>query len=180
MMASALESFLGTGEVPWLLYGVGVVIALLIQLIGISPLAFGLGMYLPMYINTPILGGAFVSHLVKKSTRDDKLSKARSNKGILLASGLIAGGAIMEVLVNFTTALDDLLLGVKQASGEMLGKIMPFLDMSGRMLDAGVNAEGLARTQNWLGAALFLALCVFIYLDCWRAKPELGEGGELH
>ena len=180
MMASALESFLGTGEVPWLLYGVGVVIAMLIQLIGISPLAFGLGMYLPMYINTPILVGAFVSHLVKKSTRDDKLSKARSNKGILLASGLIAGGAIMEVLVNFTTALDDLLLGVKQASGEMLGKIMPFLDMSGRMLDAGVDPEGLARTQNWLGAALFLALCVFIYLDCWRAKPELGEGGELH
>ncbi len=166
MMASALESFLGTGEVPWLLYGVGVMIAFTVQLLGISPLAFGLGMYLPMYINTPILIGAFVSTLVKKSTKDEKLSKARANKGILLASGLIAGGAIMEVLVNFTSAIDDLVIGEK---------IMPFLDFSGRMIDGGTNAEHLARTQNWLGLILFLALCIFVYLDCRRAKPELGE-----
>ncbi len=166
MMASALESFLGTGEVPWLLYGVGVVIAFTVQLLGISPLAFGLGMYLPIHINTPILIGAFVSMLVKKSTKDEKLSKARANKGILLASGLIAGGAIMEVLVNFTSAIDDLKIG---------GKIMRFLDISGRMIDGGVNPEHLARTQNWLGLILFLALCVFVYLDCRRAKPELGE-----
>ncbi len=182
MMASALESFLGTGEVPWLLYGVGVVIALLIELIGISALAFGLGMYLPMYINTPILIGAVVAALVKKSTKKEKLSKARSNKGILIASGLIAGGAIMEVLVNFTAALDDLFLGVKTWVGsgeEIVGKIMPFLDCSGWMIDSGVDPEALARTENWLGLVLFLALCVFVYFDCRRAKPELGEGGEL-
>ncbi|MFH1730876.1 MAG: OPT/YSL family transporter, partial [Planctomycetota bacterium] len=182
MMASALESFLGTGEVPWLLYGVGVVIALLIELIGISALAFGLGMYLPMYINTPILIGAVVATLVKKSSTDDKLSKARSNKGILIASGLIAGGAIMEVLVNFTAAFDDLLLGAKTwvgSSEEIVGKIMPFLDCSGRMIDGGVEPEALARIENWLGLVLFLGLCVFVYFDCRRAKPELGEGGEL-
>ncbi|MGB2984618.1 MAG: OPT/YSL family transporter [Phycisphaerae bacterium] len=86
MMKSALESFLGTGQVPWLLYGVGVVIALTVELIGISALAFGLGMYLPMYINTPILIGAFVAYLVKKSSKKEELSKARSNKGILIAS----------------------------------------------------------------------------------------------
>ena len=171
MMASALESFLGTGEVPWLLYGVGVMIALTVQLLGISPLAFGLGMYLPMYINTGILIGAWVAALVKKSTPDEKLSKARSNKGILLASGLIAGGAIMEVLVNFTGALDDLVWNKT---------VMPFLDMSRRMLDAGVNPEQLTRTQNWLGAILFVLLCVFVYFDCRRAKAELAEGGELH
>jgi len=178
MMASALESFLGTGEVPWLLYGVGLGIALLIQLLGISPLAFGLGMYLPMYINAPILVGAFVSHLVKKSTSDERLSKARSNKGILLASGLIAGGAIMEVLVNFTTALDEMFLGAKTLVGgseEVVGKIMKFLDVSGRMVDSGVDPQYLARTQNWLGAVLFLALCAFVYFDCRRAKAELGD-----
>ena len=179
MMAGALESFLGTGDVPWLLYGVGVVIALLVELIGISALAFGLGMYLPMYINTPILMGAFVATLVKRSSKDKKLSKARSNKGILIASGLIAGGAIMEVLVNFTAALDDLFLGAKTWVGsgeEIVGKIMPFLDVGGRMIDGGVNPEGLARFENWLGLILFLALCVFVYFDCRRAKPELGEG----
>ncbi|HUU83636.1 MAG TPA: OPT/YSL family transporter [Phycisphaerae bacterium] len=182
MMASALESFLGTGEVPWLLYGVGVVIALLVELIGISALAFGLGMYLPIYINTPILIGAFVATLVRGRSKDETLSKARSNKGILIASGLIAGGAIMEVLVNFTAALDDLFLGAKTWVGsgeEIVGKIMPALDMNGRMIDGGVNPESLARTENWLGLVLFLGLCVFVYFDCRRAKPD-AEAPEIH
>jgi putative OPT family oligopeptide transporter len=179
MMSGALESFLGTGEVPWLLYILGVVVALTVELVGISALAFGLGMYLPIYINTPILIGAFVAMLVRKSTKNERLSKARSNKGILLASGLIAGGAIMEVLVNFTTALDERLLGTETPVGTenvLVGKIMPFLDCSGRMIDAGVDPAGLARTENLIGLLLFLALCVFVYFDCRRAKPELGEG----
>lgn len=172
MMATALESFLGTaGQVPWLLYGVGVVIALIMQLLGISPLAFGLGMYLPMYINTPILIGAWVSSLVKKSTKDEQLSKARSNKGILIASGLIAGGAIMEVLLSFAGSLDDLRWG---------NKVMPALDMGGHLVEGGADPVGLARLQNWLGLLLFLALCVFVYIDCRRAKAELAAGAELH
>ncbi|MEW6199039.1 MAG: OPT/YSL family transporter [Planctomycetota bacterium] len=172
MMATALESFLGTaGQVPWLLYGVGVVIALIMQLLGISPLAFGLGMYLPMYINTPILIGAWVSSLVKKSTKDEQLSKARSNKGILIASGLIAGGAIMEVLLSFAGSLDDLWWG---------NKVMPALDMGGHLVEGGADPVGLARLQNWLGLLLFLALCVFVYIDCRRAKAELAAGAELH
>ena len=179
MMAGALQSFLGTGQVPWLLYGLGVVVALTVELLGISALAFGLGMYLNIYINTPILIGAFVATLVRRSTRDETLSKARSNKGILLASGLIAGGAIMEVLVNFTTALDERYLGVKTLVGtkeEIVGKIMPFLDMSGWLIDHGVNPKTLAQTENWLGLALFVFLCIFVYFDCRRAKPELGQG----
>lgn len=167
MMKGALESFLGTGSVPWLLYGVGVVVALTVELVGISALAFGLGMYLPMEINTPILIGAIVAVLVKRSTTDKKLSKARSNKGILLASGLIAGGAIMEVLVNMTTALDDLLLK---------STIMPFLDIGRRLIEGGTDPGSLARFGNWFGLMVFVLLCIFVYYDCKRAKPELGEG----
>jgi putative OPT family oligopeptide transporter len=182
MMAGALQSFLGTGQPPWMLYGVGVVLALTMQLLGISPLAFGLGMYLDISINAPIFVGAVVATLVSKSTRNEQLAKARTNKGILLASGLIAGGAITEVLVNFTTAIDELSLGVKtlvNGTEKMVGKIMPFLDVSGRLVDAGVDPGDLARYQNWLGLILFLALCVFVYFDCRRAKPELGQGGHL-
>ncbi len=61
----------------------------------------------------------------------------------------------------------------------IVGKIMPFLDVSGRMIDRGFNPEELVRTQNWLGLLLFVVLCLFVYFDCRRAKPELGEGGEL-
>ena len=176
MMSGALQSFLGTGEVPWLLYILGVVVALTVELVGISALAFGLGMYLPMYINTPILIGAFVAYLVKKSSKDEKLSRARSNKGILIASGLIAGGAIMEVLVSFTGAIDKLLpwkalRPLTDGGEQFVGKIIPFLDCSGRMIDAGVDPHGLARAENFIGLILFLALCVFVYFDCRRAKP---------
>jgi hypothetical protein len=177
MMSGALESFLGTGQVPWLLYGIGVVVALTVELVGISALAFGLGMYLPMEINTPILVGAFVAYLVQKSTKDDKLSKARSNKGILIASGLIAGGAILEVFVNFTAAIDDFWFSTKQIVGGIevdMGSIMPFLDVSGRLITGGTDPVTLARFENWLGLILFLLLCGFVLWDCCRAKPEDG------
>ncbi len=187
MMAGALQSFLGTGEVPWLLYAIGVVVALTVELVGISALAFGLGMYLPMEINVPILIGAFVAVLVKKSTKKEKLSKARSNKGILIASGLIAGGAIMEVLVSLTGAVDQLaswkvqkpiqritegVAEIADGTQPFVGKIMPFLDISGRMIDGGINPDSLARVQNWLALLVFLALCTFVFWDCCRAKPD--------
>ena len=175
MMAGALQSFLGTGQVPWLLYGIGVVVALLVELIGISALAFGLGMYLPMHINTPILIGAVVVTLVKKSTKNEGLAKARSNRGILIASGLIAGAAIIEVLLNFLAIIDERLWGVATIVGgkeETIGKIMHWLDISGRLIDGGTNPESLARFTNWFGLIMFIALCVFVYWDCLRAKPD--------
>ena len=88
----------------------------------------------------------------------------------------------MEVAVNFTTALDELLLGTMTMVGgseEPVGKIMPFLDCSGRMIDAGVDPQSLARTENLLGLILFLLLCLFIFWDCLRAKPD-ADAPEIH
>jgi len=182
MMAGALQSFLGTGQVPWLLYGLGVVVALLVELIGISALAFGLGMYLPMHINTPILIGALVATLVKKSTKNAGLAKARSNRGILIASGLIAGAAIIEVLLNFLAIIDEKVWGVATIVGgkeKTIGKIMHWLDVSGRLIDGGINPQSLARFANWFGLVMFIALCAFVYWDCLRAKPD-EDAPEIH
>jgi len=165
MMGSALDSFLGVGQVPWLLYGVGVVIALIVHLLGISALAFGLGMYLPMEINTPILVGAIVAWLIQRSTRDEKRKKARVNKGVLIASGLIAGAAIMEVLLNFLAIVDERLF-------EPQGKIMPFLEIPSRLIDANRDPAGLVRFGNWFGLIAFLLLCIWAYWDSCRARPE--------
>jgi hypothetical protein len=66
-------------------------------------------------------------------------------------------------------------LGTKTLVGTIekdVGVIMPFIDISGRMIDAGVNPEAIARVENWVGLVMFLGLCVLVYLDCWRAKPE--------
>jgi putative OPT family oligopeptide transporter len=165
VMASALKSFIGGGEVPWVMYGTGVAVVLLVELIGISGLAFALGMYLPMELNTPILVGAIVAALVRKSSGDSLVSMARRNKGILIASGLIAGGAIVGVLKSVVTLASE--------------KTMEKMDMATRMVASGRDAAEVARLTNWLGIAMFLALCAFVYLDCRRAKPE-EAGPEIH
>ncbi len=164
MIASALDAFVGKeGQVPWLLYGTGAVIAIVLQMVKVNPLPFALGMYLPLEINTSVLVGAFIAWLVGKSTRDERIQKARNDKGILVASGLIAGGAIIEVLIVALTVFDET---YNQS------RIMPWLDFGPRRIAAGVSPELVAQTTNWLGAAAFVLLCLFVYWDCRRAKPE--------
>jgi putative OPT family oligopeptide transporter len=154
MMASALQSFIGGGSVPWRMYGVGVVIAFLMNLLGVSPLAFGLGMYLPMELNTPILAGAIVAHFIAKSSSDAAVSKSRTDKGILIASGLIAGAAILGVVKSLLLSVD----GSK--------RLVEGLDLSHWM-----GGEG-SSLFNTLGLVAFVVLCVLVYLDCRRAKTE--------
>ncbi len=158
VMATALQGFVGGGQVPWLMYGIGVVIAFIMTLLGISPLAFALGMYLPMELNTPILVGAIVAALVRKS-KDEAVSKARGDKGVLVASGLIAGGAIIGVIKNGLTAANKEFMEETINIGNWLEK-------------AGWSTDAVSRFTNWLGLVLFLILCLFVYLDCRRAKPE--------
>jgi putative OPT family oligopeptide transporter len=159
MMASALQSFVGGGSVPWLMYGVGAVVAVLMNLVGVSPLAFGLGMYLPMELNTPILLGAIVADRVKKSTRDEAVAKARGDRGILIASGLIAGAAILGVVKSLLLSFP-----VTQRFVEGLDR---------------TQSLGGAAAEPWLntwGLVAFLVLCMLVYLDCLRGKPERAEG----
>lgn len=161
MMASALNSFLGTsGQVPWTLYGVGAVLAVIMHILGISPLAFALGMYLPLKINVPILVGAIVAKLVERGSKDEKVVKARTDKGILVASGLIAGAAILEVVV----ALVD--------SRDWGKRFLETINLSQRAIAGGADPAAHAQLTNWLGLVAFLLLCLFVYWDCRRAKPE--------
>ncbi len=158
VMASALKSFVGGGQVPWLLYAVGAVIAVLVTMVGVSGLAFALGMYLPMELNTPILVGAIVAAMVARSAKEQPLSKARSDRGILIASGLIAGGAIIGVIISILTAIDE----------EYLKRfdLMKWLELPSHLADPA-SWEVMA---NWLGLAAFLLLCAFSYFDSCRAK----------
>ncbi|MCK4447313.1 MAG: oligopeptide transporter, OPT family, partial [Candidatus Marinimicrobia bacterium] len=88
-MAAVLKPLMTGAQAPWLLYLAGVFLAIILELVGIPPLAFALGMYLPIYLNTPILAGGLIAHLVAKSTKDDELSKKRKERGTLIASGFI-------------------------------------------------------------------------------------------
>lgn len=164
LMKSALQSFLGaSGQVPWLLYGIGVAVAISLQLINVSPLAFGLGIYLPMELNTPILVGAIVAAIVPWGSKDERHRKARNDKAILIASGLIAGAAITGVAVKWLQAW-----GKTEAFMEGLDRYRGLL--SGSPPPARV--DEVLRNGNWIGLVAFLLICLFVWIDSRRAKPS--------
>ncbi|MBI5325365.1 MAG: oligopeptide transporter, OPT family, partial [Ignavibacteriae bacterium] len=97
-MAAVIQPLMSAeAQVHWTLYLVGAVIALLLNALKISPLAFALGMYLPQELNTPLLVGGLVAHFVKNRSKDETLNNARFQRGTLIASGFIAGGALFGV-----------------------------------------------------------------------------------
>jgi putative OPT family oligopeptide transporter len=96
-MAAIVESLMFGGQIPWLLYIIGAVLAITLDRIGIPALAFSLGMFMPLQLNIPLLIGGFIAWLIGRS-KDEALNKQRKEKGTLIASGLMAGGAIMGVV----------------------------------------------------------------------------------
>ena len=102
-MAAVLKPLMTGVPAPWLLYLAGIFVAIILEFMGIPPLAFALGMYLPLYLNTPLLAGGIIAHLVGKSTKDEKLLVERKERGTLVGSGFIAGGALFGVVAAFIT-----------------------------------------------------------------------------
>ena len=97
-MAAVIEPLMTGGGAPWLLYGIGALIALVLNAFGVSALAFALGMFIPLELNLPLLVGGAINWFVTTRSKDEKLNAARGERGTLLASGFIAGGALMGVL----------------------------------------------------------------------------------
>jgi putative OPT family oligopeptide transporter len=147
-MAAVIQGIMLEGHAPWFLYAIGAAIALLMELVGVAPLAFALGMYLPFDITAPMLVGALVSTAVQRSTKQKKLSERRNARGTLIASGLIAGGALMGVIGAF----------FEWFGGEVIGRsIVPKFGNDGAF-------------GNWLGIAMLLLLCGYIYWDARRVE----------
>lgn len=97
-MAAIVQPLMSGQGTPWILYIVGAVLALILDMIGIPALAFSLGMFIPLALNIPLLIGGAIAWFVGSRSKDEEVNKARKNKGTLLASGLLAGAAIMGVV----------------------------------------------------------------------------------
>lgn len=97
-MAGVIEPLMTGGGAPWLLYGIGALIALVLTWMKVPALAFALGMFIPLELNTPILIGGALNWYVTTRSKDESVNKQRGEKGTLLASGFIAGGALMGVV----------------------------------------------------------------------------------
>lgn len=145
-MAAVIQPLMSEGaNISWMLYLVGAVLALLLNAMNISPLAFALGMYLPLELNTPLLAGGLVAWFVKSRSKDEKLNNARTSRGTLIASGFMAGGALFGVF----------------------GALLKFIGFDFFMAEwhVGQIAETIA-------IAMFTALVVYTVWDSMRAKVE--------
>ncbi len=101
-MAKVIEPIMMGGDTPWILYMTGAILALLLNWLGVPALAFCLGMFIPMSLNTPLLVGGAISWFVSTRSRNKELNDARRDRGTLISSGLIAGGALFGVFAALT------------------------------------------------------------------------------
>lgn len=97
-MAAVIEPLMSGSGAPWALYGIGAALAVILNFCKIPALAFALGMFIPIELNTPLLIGGAINWYVGSRSKDQALNSARLEKGTLLASGFIAGGALMGVV----------------------------------------------------------------------------------
>ena len=97
-MAAVIQPMMNGGNAPWLLYGIGAVIAILLTVFKVPALAFCLGMFIPIDLNLPLLLGGAIAWFVSSRSKDKEVNAARLDKGTLIASGFIAGGALMGVV----------------------------------------------------------------------------------
>ncbi|MBQ9821981.1 MAG: oligopeptide transporter, OPT family [Muribaculaceae bacterium] len=142
-MAAVIDPLMMGGETPWLLYGVGAILALLLNWLKVPALPFSLGMFIPLQLNAPLLVGAIISWFVGSRSKDEKVNNARKERGTLLASGFIAGGALMGVV---SAAM--IFFGFKYVS--------PLSDTA----------------SNILAIVMYHALIHFLAISCLRAKKE--------
>ncbi|MBR3529858.1 MAG: oligopeptide transporter, OPT family [Bacteroidaceae bacterium] len=97
-MAAVIEPLMNGVGAPWILYAIGAVLAIVLTLCGVPALAFALGMFIPMELNIPLVVGGAINWYVTTRTKDENINKERGEKGTLIASGFIAGGALMGVV----------------------------------------------------------------------------------
>ena len=97
-MAAVIEPMMNGGGAPWFMYGIGALIAIVLTVFKVPALAFALGMFIPIDLNLPMLVGGAISWFVSTRSKDKEINNARQEKGTLIASGFIAGGALMGVV----------------------------------------------------------------------------------
>ncbi len=136
-MAAIIEPLMSGSGVSWMLLTIGAFISILMNWLKISPLAFALGMFIPLQLNTPLVVGGLLNHWFNKSTKNEKLNSARNNRGILISSGFIAGAALFGVIgavILFITGDENSMNLVNWANvtnGETIAEILAIVAFAG-------------------------------------------------
>ena len=141
-MAAVIQPMMNGGSAPWLLYGIGAVIAVLLTVFKVPALAFCLGMFIPIDLNLPLLIGGAIAWFVSSRSSDKEVNDARSEKGTLIASGFIAGGALMGVvsaILKFAN-VDWFMYDWNARCGEAVA-IIPFIGIIAYMIYASMKKD---------------------------------------
>ncbi len=144
-MAAVIQPLMTGGQTPWMLYFCGAMLALVLTSIGVPALAFALGMFIPMELNAPLVAGGLVAWFVSNRSKDAALNKARFDRGTLIASGFIAGGALMGVV----------------------SAILKFANV-----DWFLAGWASSNEAEWTGLVMYLALIAYMAWHTLRAKKE--------
>ena len=144
-MAAVIQPLMTGGQTPWMLYFCGAALALVLTSIGIPALAFALGMFIPMELNAPLVVGGLVAWFVSNRSKDEGLNKARFDRGTLIASGFIAGGALM-------------------------GVVSAVLKFAG--VDWFLSGWAVSNAAEWVGLAMYLVLIGYMGWHTIKAKSE--------
>ena len=144
-MAAVIKPLMEGGETPWILYFAGAVLSLVLTWIGVPALAFSLGMFIPMSLNAPLVVGGLVAWYVSSRSKDEQLNKARFDRGTLIASGFIAGGALMGVV----------------------SAILKFAGLDLYMADWPASSSA-----EYLALAMYIAIIVYFTIHTMKAKKE--------
>ena len=142
-MAAVIAPLMMGGETPWMLYIVGAIFAVLLNWLGVPALAFSLGMFIPMSLNAPLLVGGAINWFVSSRSKNKDVNEARRDRGTLLASGFIAGGALMGVVSA----------GMRFAGFEYTSPLSE--DM-----------------MNGIAVVVYAALCIYLITACIKAKRD--------
>ena len=144
-MAAVIQPLMTGGQTPWMLYFCGAALALVLTSIGVPALAFALGMFIPMELNAPLVVGGLVAWFVSNRSKDEGLNKARFDRGTLIASGFIAGGALMGVV----------------------SALLKFAEV-----DWFLSSWAASNAAEWTGLAMYLVLIGYFAWHTLRAKKE--------
>ncbi len=128
-MAEVIRPLMSGGDTPWVLYFCGAMLALILTSIGVPALAFALGMFIPMELNAPLVVGGLISWYVSTRSKDEELNKSRMDRGTLIASGFIAGGALMGVVsavIKFAGA-DLALTSWMESNGAQIAALVMYI-----------------------------------------------------
>ena len=144
-MAAVIQPLMANQPAPWMLYVAGALMALVLTMIKVPALAFALGMYIPLELNTPLLVGGLIAHFVSTRSKSEATNTARRERGTLIASGFIAGGALMGVV----------------------SALLRYNNLN------WVNSEWQeSHSAELIGLAMFLLLCLYMIWDSLRGKAE--------